>query len=466
MARTATSSREAIAGRALPRRARTLADPSLDAKLRAQGYLAVPFLEPTEVCDLLDAYRTLASADDDGLVIDFLRPNREVMHEVAALLAPVWARHLPELFADHRVAVATFVTKHPGGASAMALHEEPTFVDERRYRSHAVWIPLVDVSPAAGNGHLVLLPHSAELERGWAGYNTPVQHRPYEHLIQDGLVSVDAPAGTAVVYDSRTLHGSGPNRTDQPRFAIAASIVPTAAPLVHVVATGARGRSMHAVGDDFYLDVHPATVARCGVDGPVVAATVEDQLLDPRALATLLARGPADVVPRPVVPGDVAGLLGTEPGRSTLAARRLPRPRGPLPDLEVDPALAVGSSGATHLEVESSHRAELARLDRRAARRHRRRLGWPARRSARVSSGADLVVVSPGGRLRTVSGAPLQIIVVEGPAVNAGIATSDGTVNAAGGDVFEVASPGPIAWWNDGPGPLVAVVHPSRAGRR
>lgn len=426
----------------------TFADPALDAQVLEQGYAVAPFLSAEEAARVVAAYDALRPVDDRGLVIDFLRSDRTLMGEVAALLQPFWEERLGSLFADHRVAVATFVTKHPGPDSAMLLHEEPSFVDERRARSHALWIPLVDVSPELDNGHLLLLPGSSGLARGLAGFNTPVQHRPYEADIWPRLVSISAKAGDAVVYDSRTLHASVPNRSDRPRPAIAASVVPAGESLVHVVATGRRGRRIHAVPDDFYLRCRPGDFDPLALDEPVIAEVVETQPLDPRSLADLLQVQDLDG-PRPAVPPAIAHRFSVVDGASLPLVRGASEPASADLRLEQD-ALEPDPQGP--LRAIEADRA------------------WLGRRVAdapwwRPHAGSSVVVVEPGGVIVVRTADPERscwLEILDAPMVNAGAATAGAAAAVDAGDRLEVRCGVDHALWNDGPGQLIAAVDQSR----
>ena len=237
-------------------RASVLRDPTANGRLVVDGYAVVPVLDQDEAAALRDRYADMAPADDRGLTIDFSREDRSLLREVADLLVPMWDRHLARVFVDHRPVVATFIVKHPGPESDMVLHNEPTYVDGDT-ATYNIWIPLIDVQAEPPNGTLELVLGTQHLPFGLAGFNTPPNFLPYEHFLRAHTVSLDVPAGSGVIYDSRMLHVSGPNHTDRARPAIAAAVAPRDADLVHVIATGRRTRRVYAVDEGFFLDAHP-----------------------------------------------------------------------------------------------------------------------------------------------------------------------------------------------------------------
>jgi ectoine hydroxylase-related dioxygenase (phytanoyl-CoA dioxygenase family) len=271
----------------------TFRDPVLETEYREQGFVVTPFLDPDEVEWLRAGYRALIPAGDHGLTIDYMRPDRTLMHEIAALVEPVWSRHFPEVLADHRPVFTTFVTKHPGEASTMFLHEDRTFVDEHRFRAGTLWVPLVDVGPALPNGGLEVIPRSHLLTEAWSGTATPELFRRYETYLRERLLPVAVPGGHALYYDTRTLHASPPNLSSAPREAVVCAVAPREAELIHVVATSRRHRRVHRVDETFFLDVHPHAIDD-DLDGryPVIAEFDDDSRLEFDDLVDRL--GPSD----------------------------------------------------------------------------------------------------------------------------------------------------------------------------
>jgi hypothetical protein len=155
-----------------------LRDPEREAELVADGYAVLPVLDADEVADLRAAYHDAVPGGGAGMLVEYTQADRRRMEAVARLLAPVWERHLDDLFVDHRVVFATFVVKYPDTGSAMFLHEDRTYVDERHHRSATLWIPLVDTGPAEANGNLQVVPGSQRLAVAPAGSNTPELFRP------------------------------------------------------------------------------------------------------------------------------------------------------------------------------------------------------------------------------------------------------------------------------------------------
>jgi len=239
-----------------------VSSPETRQRLATDGFAVVQLLTPDELDAVAAAHERLARASDEGLTIDYMRVDRTIMARVRTEVLPLVTGPLDAVFDRPRVIMATFVTKHPGPASEMFLHEDRVFVDERRHRAITAWIPLVPTGSATGNGALQVVPASHRLPTGPSGSNTADAIRPFEADLRRRLVTLDVPAGSAVVYDTRLVHASTPNLTSQARTAFVCVVIPADAVPVHVVAAPDGTLRLHEVDESFYVDLHPRQVER------------------------------------------------------------------------------------------------------------------------------------------------------------------------------------------------------------
>ncbi|MBL8778014.1 MAG: phytanoyl-CoA dioxygenase family protein [Acidimicrobiales bacterium] len=293
-------------------------DPARQAEYDTQGYTTLPLLDPDEVQALLDGYAALVpEADEEHIAFDFTRDDRSVMDGVARLLKPLFGRKVPEHFVDHRAIFWTFVIKPAGPHSEMALHDDRTYVEEQHGRACTVWVPLVDTSPELDNGYLCVVPGSQTVLQAASGTNIANWFEPYDEYLKRHSVGVAVPAGTALIYDSKTLHWSPPNRSDAVRPAIAVAVVPAEAPLVHVVGEGLHRRRVYAVDEQFFVDFHPTLVEGGMPDGYELLREYDEARVSaaPEAVAAALGTDEIPVpthevtapVPRVYRPGEGEG---------------------------------------------------------------------------------------------------------------------------------------------------------------
>jgi hypothetical protein len=280
----------------------TLRDRAAQADLERRGYAVFPQFAADDV-DALRAVFAELHADrpppylpgsglawhhDPSPGPDFtndLELSFAFRDELERRLAPFWDRYVPALYVDHRPVVSTFLIKYPGEEGHLPLHQDPTFLDERRHRATTMWVAIDDADSDLDNGPLHVLDGSHRVADEVRGTNTPStflqflehawgQTRPLRHR-----------AGDVIVMDARLVHGSPPNRSDRLRLAVCTPMVPTGVPLVHALGTDeGRKVALVPVPDDFYRRTSPGRLHR---DPPEVLA---GSTLRPRA-------------PRPFRPG-------------------------------------------------------------------------------------------------------------------------------------------------------------------
>lgn len=438
-----------------------LHDPSLDRRLEEDGIVAVPLLGPEDVAHLRETYWRLVPPGEGGMRLDYLREDRELVARTNATLAKVLERRLPDVLVQHVPVYSSFVAKHPGPDSSLFLHRDLAVDDERHHRTFALWMPLVDTG-AADNGPVSFVLGSQHLRAGQCGPNTVTEYAAYSDHLRSRLTAFSVPAGTALVYDGRMLHASGPNNTDTPRLALGCLLAHRDRPPVQVVASGRRHRRVHVVDAKYFVDHRPEDIDLGGMPDryPVVDEYDEEPVLAAREF--LGAELGAGHVPRSViVPSDLvdrvgpAGPLHVEAGhwRVThgadvpLAAADLGAVAGPnAVDAELSTVGAVGRFALWRGRVTSV-------------------LPGLPEVSALLGEGvtaADVVVLDAHARLTVgvpaLGDAVVDVVVVECVPVRSGAAVAGAAAELDLGMRIVVAPGEPLHLWNDGPGPLVVLL--------
>lgn len=312
---------DAGSSRTEPDGLRFLRDPARDRTFAERGYAVLPdVLGPDEVKLLREDFLRRVPAGDRGMQVDFVREDREFLRTGSDLALSVLEPHLSRLFVDHVPLLASYVTKWPGDDSIFALHEDRTHVDPDRYVAANMWIALDDVGPDIPNGGLEIVPYSNKITPKWVGSETPDVLRPYEPFLLERTERPAVPAGSAVIYDNRTLHGSPPNTTSEVRVAVAYEIVPRGVEIIHTLATSRRHRKVYRVDADFLLDHNPMRVRQPDLDPyPLVGEFDDDPRMYDEDVLAVYPLGPG-ASPTPVR----APLAAPSTNRIRREARRLP----------------------------------------------------------------------------------------------------------------------------------------------
>ena len=122
-------------------------------------------------------------------------------------------------FYDCETFFSFFLTKPTNQPpTEVPIHSDSSALDEGKYEYLTTWMPLIDVTRK--NGCLYVIPRS----KGIISYCQPLTLEfPYPGVIKSlKRYAVDIPmkAGDLLIFSSKTLHGSYPNRSQNPRPAI------------------------------------------------------------------------------------------------------------------------------------------------------------------------------------------------------------------------------------------------------
>lgn len=444
-------------------------DPDLDRRLAQDAMVTVPLLGPDELREIEAAYWRLVPPGEGGIVLDYLRQDRDLARELVELMAPVWERVVPQLFTRHYPVYTSFVVKHPGEDSGLFLHRDLHVDDERWRRTFSMWMPFVDTGPALDNGPLAFVRGSEQIRYGGFGPNAVGLYAPYDQALRERLEPQTVPAGTALVYDAKLLHESAPNRAASPRLAVGCLLAHRDHPVVQVMASGRRHRRVHAVDQDYFVAHAPAELAQSGM--PERYPVIDEYDEEPGLTATevlgpeLAVLGSSREV---IVPDDLEPLVGARwplPGRKG----RRPRHRHDLPITATDlaPPDVSALSGVAVVTSGSVGVSELVRRFRRVGPVPAAVPDLTVSLSPWRTRDATLLVIDPGGRASfTVprGGRQAEVIAIEAPAVRAGACARDHVAELDLGRVVALEVDVTVHVWNDGPGSLVLLLRVPRHG--
>ena len=212
-------------------------DIDLKEKFEENGFLIIPFLNKEEVQELKDFYNSLTEEghkNEYGFHLTLDNPNQDFVKGVIRKIRKALNPALSNLFQDFQVIGESFLVKEPGAANFIPPHQDWTFVDEQKYYSIKVWVPLENV--ALRNGGLGLIKGSHQFLSHKRGSPLPYFQSPYDQHGQLLYKYLDTPAlkaGEVILFDDRLVHGSFPNLSNTPRIAVGLTLTPLEAPLFH-----------------------------------------------------------------------------------------------------------------------------------------------------------------------------------------------------------------------------------------
>jgi ectoine hydroxylase-related dioxygenase (phytanoyl-CoA dioxygenase family) len=155
---------------------------------------------------------------------------------------------------DYKPIIINLFSKEPESGE-VPVHQNWTFVDEKKYTSVSVWCPLQDVSRR--NGTLEVVPGTHKVIADVRGPGvTWVFENLVNVMIEKHMEPFIIKAGQAAIIDDSVIHFSADNHTKDPRIAVQLIMKPAEAQTIHYSAIGAQpGKvDVYEVEDDFFFD--------------------------------------------------------------------------------------------------------------------------------------------------------------------------------------------------------------------
>ncbi|MDI9339447.1 MAG: phytanoyl-CoA dioxygenase family protein [Sediminibacterium sp.] len=211
-------------------------DKDLQSQFEKDGFIKIPLLNEDEIIDLKKFYLELKHehVGSYGFHVTLDSNDQSYITTVFSKLFSTLKPKLNAILQNYKTFTASYVIKEAGLQNIVPPHQDWSFVDESKFCSATVWIPLMDVNK--NNGALSVIKGSHRL------FNTP-RNSPSpqsKSILSDHLFEVfpyveviDMEAGEALVFDNRLIHASPPNTSNQTRIGVGIGITQSDAQLLH-----------------------------------------------------------------------------------------------------------------------------------------------------------------------------------------------------------------------------------------
>lgn len=193
------------------------------AKNRSQelsdiGYISFNLLAAEHLRQLTNYYSELINEDPQHFYSSSHSSNFELRNKTSHYIREIIEPHISKHLTNYKLLGGAFVVKPAHGKGILQAHQDWNLVDEGKYRSYNLWIPLIDVNES--NGAMHVLPKSHKKVQTYRGPNIPSPFKNIEQQLWPYLTILPMKAGEALLYDHALLHGSPPNNTDTVRLGI------------------------------------------------------------------------------------------------------------------------------------------------------------------------------------------------------------------------------------------------------
>lgn len=257
------------------------ADLFRESKLRDRfddlGFVVLPLLQPEDIAELLEVYRTVHSGLGSGFYTTLWSQDLDYRRTVDEAVRRVLSRRIERHLHPGRLVLTQFAVKPAGqgNPSECPFHQDWSFVDESKYSPVSIWCPLVDVDHE--NGCLSVVPGTHRATRHHRYNHLPIKHHsPYRDLwpvlVDKYAREIPMNAGECILYNGAIAHGSQPNHSAMDRVAVVAVVVPPEAQLRHYWRGVGNTVEVFGVDPDFFV-----TRVKVGErpEGETVVATYE-----------------------------------------------------------------------------------------------------------------------------------------------------------------------------------------------
>jgi len=231
-------------------------NPAFEQKFRQDGYLTVPLLSKDDIQQCYDIYKKVVG-EEFNQVFYTSHWNRDATYRrrIHDALNPLLSQRFNALFHRYKSPYSYFLVKHPHEEGEVAMHQDWTLIDEKKFVGVTAWCPLIDVEFHNGAFHVIKGSH--RFLNNIRGDGFPFTYGEIKYEMEDYLEEVAVKAGTAVFFDHRLVHASPPNLSHQVRIAVGNVLIPHEAQFVHYRYNPQRSPSQleyYTYNDEFLLE--------------------------------------------------------------------------------------------------------------------------------------------------------------------------------------------------------------------
>lgn len=262
--------------------------PDLEAKMKLDGFVHIPFVDP----EILKPLEALFYKKHSGEGLTEMYSNNynlldpEYNEEVNAAGKRIFQPYIDQYFHNCTIGGCAFLVKGMGPDSSSDMHQDWNNVDESQFGSYSIWVPFLDVDET--NGALQVVAGSHRLFSTIRSVNHPSLFLEFDEALEPYLTPLPMKAGEACVYQHNLFHGSKPNLSSTIRIAFVISILPKNAPFIHYWVDQEKGETrVLKAGNSFYARFLPRFLQGEGPEGiPVgeVLQSIPDSLTTTEAL--------------------------------------------------------------------------------------------------------------------------------------------------------------------------------------
>ena len=180
-----------------------LLNDSLDREILRNGFVVVPFLNGEETQRLKGFFYKNHPSEIPGFYASAHSQDIEFRNQMNDEIKEVFNRSIKEYFYKCSPLGGSFVVKSSAQKERLHPHQDWNIVDESKFRSFNIWVPLVDLNK--NNGVIRVMPGSHRWLKNYRGPGIPDAFANFHEQIWRDMTPLFMKAGEALIYDHRTF---------------------------------------------------------------------------------------------------------------------------------------------------------------------------------------------------------------------------------------------------------------------
>lgn len=192
-------------------------DRDYEQALDEMGFCVAPLFTREQIGKIKLLYQQFfEGAAVQGLIASHSKTGAELSLKVSNSIKDIVMPALENWFLDFNFFLGGFMVKAANTVSEFPLHQDWNIVDETKYTSYQIWIPLELSSPY--NGGIFVLPGSHRFFENNRSGSYGMPRVATDEELRELVVDMIIPTGSALIYHNSLFHASYPNRTSTDRI--------------------------------------------------------------------------------------------------------------------------------------------------------------------------------------------------------------------------------------------------------
>jgi cyclopropane fatty-acyl-phospholipid synthase-like methyltransferase len=204
-----------------------LIDEQMNSELQKEGFVVLPLLDAIQTSELTTYLNQKTNLDSGTFYATAHAQDVDFRSEMSDKIVEVIQGKVNQNFQNHELLGASFIVKTKQLNQVLQPHQDWNIVDESKYRSYNIWIPLVDLNE--DNGVILVMPKSHAWIENYRHSSIPCSFQEVHEQLIEHMTPLYLKAGEALIYDHALLHASLPNNSQNDRIACACGIIPKGA---------------------------------------------------------------------------------------------------------------------------------------------------------------------------------------------------------------------------------------------